>query len=64
MNEDKKETPEKTTKLETKKQNQDFPNIPAANEKQNPPDIKKEDIKKSSELTDTGKTDNTEKSEN
>ena len=60
MNEDKNKTPEKANEAETRKQNQDFPNIPASSEKQNPPDISKNDIKKSSENHDTGKTDNTE----
>ena len=64
MNPDKKENADKTNEAETKKQNQDFPNLPAANEKQNPPDIKKKDIKKSSDLAETGKTDNTEQSGN
>ena len=45
---------------ETKKQNQVFPNIPAAAEKQNPPDIDKKDIEKSSKINKEGKTDNTE----
>jgi hypothetical protein len=43
---------------ETKKQNQDFQNIPAASKKTNPPDIDKEDIRKSSKNK-SGKTDNT-----
>lgn len=45
---------------ETKKQNQDFPNIPASSKKTNPPDIDKEDIQKSSKNK-SGKTDNTGK---
>lgn len=44
---------------ETKKQNQDFQNIPASSKKSNPPDIDKEDIEKSSKNK-SGKTDNTE----
>ena len=40
-----KKTDKKTEKAEVKKQNQDFPDIPAASEKQNPPDIDKKDIK-------------------
>lgn len=64
MNPNKKEKPEKTNEAETKKQNQDFPNLAASNEKQNPPDIEKKDIKKSSDLAETGKTDNTEQSGN
>lgn len=43
---------------ETKKQNEDFQNIPASSKKQNPPDVDKEDVKKSSEDK-SGKTDNT-----
>lgn len=58
-----KQTTEQANKAEIKKQNQDFQNIPAATEKQNPPDITKEDIKKVSKLVDTGKTDNTEKNQ-
>jgi len=43
---------------ETKKQNEDFRDIPAASKKQNPPAIDKEDVKKASEEK-SGKTDNT-----
>lgn len=43
---------------ETKKQNQDFQNIPASSKKVNPPDIDKEDIQKASNNK-SGKTDNT-----
>ncbi|KFF12043.1 hypothetical protein IW15_10700 [Chryseobacterium soli] len=43
---------------ETKKQNQDFQNIPASSKKSNPPDIDKEDVQKSSKNK-SGKTDNT-----
>lgn len=49
---------ESTNSAESKKQNQDFPNIPASSKKTNPPDIDKEDIEKSSKNK-TGKTDNT-----
>ncbi|ASK29137.1 hypothetical protein CEY12_03010 [Chryseobacterium sp. T16E-39] len=49
---------ESTNAAESKKQNQDFPDIPAASKKTNPPDIDKEDIEKSSKNK-TGKTDNT-----
>ena len=63
MNTEKKDKQEHTNEAETKKQNQDFPNIPASTEKQSPPDISKKDVKKSSEINETGKTDNTEKSE-
>lgn len=60
MEPNKKEKPEKISEAERKKQFQDFPNLPAASEKKSPPDIKKKDILKSSKLTETGKTDNTE----
>ncbi len=33
---------------ETKKQNQDFQNIPASSQKTNPPDIDKDDVQKAS----------------
>jgi len=49
---------ESANSAETKKQNEDFQNIPASSKKQNPPDIDKEDVKKSSEDK-SGKTDNT-----
>ncbi|MCD9615814.1 MULTISPECIES: hypothetical protein [Chryseobacterium] len=49
---------ESANTAETKKQNQDFQNIPAASKKTNPPDIDKEDIQKSSKNK-SGKTDNT-----
>ena len=49
---------ESANNAETKKQNQDFPNIPASSKKTNPPDINKEDIQKSSKNK-SGKTDNT-----
>ncbi|KMQ65077.1 hypothetical protein [Chryseobacterium angstadtii] len=51
---------ESANSAETKKQNQDFQNIPASSEKSNPPDIDKEDIQKSSKNK-SGKTDNTKK---
>lgn len=54
---DKKEEP--ANSAETKKQNEDFQNIPASSDKTNPPDIDKEDVQKSS-TNKTGKTDNTE----
>lgn len=54
---DKKES---TNAAELKKQNEDFPNIPASSKKTNPPDIDKEDIEKASKNK-TGKTDNTKK---
>lgn len=43
---------------ETKKQNQDFQNIPASSQKTNPPDIDKDDVQKASKNK-SGKTDNT-----
>lgn len=39
---------ESANTAETKKQNEDFQNIPASSEKSNPPDIDKEDVQKSS----------------
>ncbi|GAA5088045.1 hypothetical protein GCM10023210_11280 [Chryseobacterium ginsengisoli] len=54
---DKKE--ESANSAETKRQNQDFPNIPASSKKTNPPDIDKEDVQKSSKGK-SGKTDNTD----
>ncbi|MDR4954192.1 hypothetical protein REB14_18590 [Chryseobacterium sp. ES2] len=51
---------ESANTAETQKQNQDFPNIPAASQKTNPPDIDKEDVQKSSKNK-SGKTDNTKK---
>ncbi len=50
---------ESANAAETKKQNQDFQNIPASSKKSNPPDIDKEDIQKASKNK-SGKTDNTE----
>lgn len=44
---------------ETKKQNEDFQNIPESSKKANPPEIDKEDIEKASENK-SGKTDNTD----
>ncbi|UZT98364.1 hypothetical protein ODZ84_02005 [Chryseobacterium fluminis] len=48
---------ESANSAETKKQNQDFQNIPASSDKTNPPDIDKEDVEKSSENNKSGKTD-------
>lgn len=56
--EDKDKPKESANSAETKKQNEDFQNIPASSKKQNPPDVDKEDVKKSSENK-SGKTDNT-----
>lgn len=52
---------ENNNSSEQKKQTEDFKNIPAASDKQNPPDIDKKDVEKSSEVNKDGKTDNTEK---
>lgn len=49
---------EPANSAETKKQNEDFRDIPASSEKQNPSDVDKKDVKKSSENK-SGKTDNT-----
>ena len=49
---------ESANAAETKKQNQDFQNIPSSSEKTNPPDVKKEEVQKSSKNK-SGKTDNT-----
>jgi hypothetical protein len=51
---------ESTNAAESKKQNEDFPNIPASSKRTSPPDIDKEDIEKASKNK-TGKTDNTKK---
>ncbi|WP_346985380.1 hypothetical protein [Chryseobacterium sp. POE27] len=51
---------ESANSAETKKQNQDFPNIPASSKKTNPSDVDKEDVQKSSNNNKSGKTDNTE----
>ncbi|SHK11425.1 hypothetical protein [Chryseobacterium polytrichastri] len=50
---------ESTNSAEAKKQNQDFPDIPASSKKTSPPDIEKEDIQKASKNK-SGKTDNTD----
>ncbi|RZJ46458.1 MAG: hypothetical protein EOO19_10360 [Chryseobacterium sp.] len=52
---------ENNNSAENKKQNEDFRDIPAASDKQNPPDIDKSDVEKSSKINKDGKTDNTEK---
>ncbi len=49
---------ESANTAESRKQNQDFPNIPASSKKTNPPDIEKEDVQKPSRNK-SGKTDNT-----
>ena len=55
----------KSKEAEVKKQNQDFPNMPAASEKILSESAIKKQIKKTSDLNPDGKTDNTDnKSEN
>ncbi|NML57240.1 hypothetical protein [Chryseobacterium cheonjiense] len=49
---------ESANTAETKKQNEDFQNIPAASKKTNPSDVDKEDVQKSSKNNKSGKTDN------
>lgn len=51
----------KTKPSETKKENQDFPNIPASSEKIKSDKTVKKQISESSKLHKDGKTDNTEK---
>ena len=46
-------------KEKKKKQIDDFRDIPASSEKQNPSDVDKEDIQKYSKNNKSGKTDNT-----
>ena len=56
---------QKTKDAEVIKQNQDFPNVPAASEKIRSEETLKKEIKKTSDLHPDGKTDNTDhKSEN
>lgn len=50
---------QKTKDAEVKKQNQDFPNVPAASEKIHSEETLKKEIKKTSDLHPDGKTDNT-----
>lgn len=55
----------KNKEAEVKKQNQDFPNVPAATEEVKNENTLKKEIKKTSKLNPDGKTDNTDqKSEN
>jgi len=56
---DDKKKKESANSAETKKQNEDFRDIPASSQKQNPPAIDKEDIQESSKNNKSGKTDNT-----
>ena len=58
--EDDKKGKEHANKAETKKQNEDFQNIPASSEKTNPSDVDTEDVQKASTTNSSGKTDNTE----
>ena len=58
MNPDKKT--ENSNSSENQRQTEDFKNIPAASDKKNPPDIKKEDIEISSKINKDGETDNTD----
>ena len=51
---------QKTKDAEVKKQNQDFPNVPAASEKIHSEETLKKEIKKNSDLHPDGKTDNTD----
>lgn len=60
----KTEQEEPITEAQRRKQNQDYEGLPAASEKQNPPDIDKKDIQKSSKLNKDGKTDNIGKRDN
>lgn len=50
-----------TKDAEVKKQNQDFPNVPAASEKIHSEETLKKEIKKTSALQPDGKTDNNDK---
>lgn len=59
MDSKEKNKKESANTAETKKQNEDFRDIPSSSEKQNPSDVDKEDVQKSSKDK-TGKTDNTE----
>lgn len=59
MTPDKKQ--ESNNSSEQKKQTEDFRDMPASSEKQNPPDIEKKDVEKSSKINKDGKTDNIEK---
>ena len=51
---------QKKKDAEVKKQNQDFPNVPAASEKIHSEETLKKEIKKTSDLHPDGKTDNTD----
>ncbi|WP_263603081.1 hypothetical protein [Chryseobacterium sp. PET-29] len=58
MNSEENKKKESANTAETKKQNEDFQNIPAASKKTNPSDVGKEDVQKSSKNNESGKTDN------
>jgi len=51
----------KTQKAEIKKENQDFPNIPASSEKIKTEKTVKNEVRETSKLHEDGKTDNTDK---
>ena len=51
----------KTEKAEIKKENQDFPNIPASSEKIKTEKTLKKEVRETSKLHEDGKTDNTDK---
>lgn len=51
----------KKEKAEIKKENQDFPNIPASSEKIKTEKIVKNEVRETSKLHEDGKTDNTDK---
>ena len=61
---DKQKHQTKTKEAEIKKENQDFPNIPASSEKIHSEKTAKKEITETSKLHEDGKTDNTDKSEN
>lgn len=54
------EKTKKTEEAEVIKQNQDFPNVPAASEKVKSEKTMKKEVKESSKLNPEGKTDNTD----
>ncbi len=51
----------KKEKAEIKKENQDFPNIPASSEKIKTEKTVKKEVRETSKLHEDGKTDNTDK---
>ncbi len=58
-----KDSKDKPANPEVRKQNQDIPNIPASSEKIHSEDKTKKEIRESSELHETGKTENEEENE-